>query len=125
MSSLALRALACCGFLAVLMPALAFQTSPGIQQGLYGITVKALGGVILLGGGIAFALALENTLLRLGGNLPFKALYVAAAGACGMGTAVCMSSIYPVNMSIAVLTFSALLLAAAVLWWRFYDLATA
>lgn len=124
MSFLALRALACCGFLVVLVPALALQTPSGISHGLYGITISTMGGAILFAGGIAFALAMENTLLRAGGNAAFIALYVAAAGTCAVGTAYCMSGVYPVNTSVAVLAFSVLLILAGLLWWRFYGVAT-
>ena len=93
-------------------------------MGVYGITIRALGGAFLVGGGIAYAIALENTLLLAEGNVAFKALYMAAAGACGVGTAVFMSIMYPVNMPVARLTFSLLLILAGLLWWRFYDVAT-
>lgn len=120
MASFTLRVIAALAFLVVILPALAFPSEYSSQYGVYQTVVRAVSGGFLLAGGFTLVVSLEKTLLRAGGNNAFKLFYISAAGISGLGATHGISSVYPVNMALAVLVFSGMAIVASILWLRFY-----
>lgn len=119
MPSLMLRILAVLAALGVFTISLIIS-GPSFPASDYEVVARLIAGAVFVTGSLCLASAIGSTLLKAGGNATFKASYVSAVAASGIGLSEAFSCVCRVNVAAAVLSSTILVFLTGLLWLRFY-----
>jgi len=87
--------------------ALAYVYEPVSSTGTaYDSVIKALAGIFVIGGSVLLSSAVGQTFLKNKGRGAFKALYFASLSSAGVGVALSVSAVAPMNINAALFVLS-------------------